>query len=327
MTGNEAEPDDRAELVGELENTLLGGQRRYTRGEVAELSGLDPERTRRLWVAMGFPAAGDQDRIFTDGDVTAARLLGKLVEFGALDSEAELAMARTLGQSLSRLAEWQTRDITARIGELAANEQEALELAVGLLPLIEELMSYVWRRHVASAAGRVVGSAEGQDRQDKTVGFADMVGYTSTTRRLRATELSALLERFEEDASEIIATRRGQIVKQVGDEIMFTADDPGDAAEIALALCAEDRPERGLPELRVGLAAGDVLLRYGDVFGSVVNLAARLTTTAHPSSVLVDATLAERLSGDPRFALRQLRPVSVRGYRHLRPWVLRVNRG
>ena len=74
--------------------------------------------------------------------------------------------------------------------------------------------------------------------------------------------------------------------------------------------------------LRIGLAAGPVLVRYGDVYGEVVNIAARLTAHGRPDSVLVDRGVADALAGDPRFALRQLRPVAVRGYRHLHPWVL-----
>lgn len=35
------------------------------------------------------------------------------------------------------------------------------------------------------------------------------------------------------------------------------------------------RTEPALPELRIGLATGPVLARYGDVFGEVVNIAAR----------------------------------------------------
>lgn len=309
----------------ELERTLLGGQRRYTRAEVAEKAEMPAERTRRLWIAMGFPAAADDERVFTEGDVAAARLLRGLIDVGAMDQDSELAMARTLGQSLSRLAEWQARDVGKHIESLTEDPEEGVRITLDVLPVIEELMSYVWRRHVAAAAGRVMGAVEERDSQTKTVGFADIVGYTTTSRQLGSAELSELLDRFEQDASEVIATHRGQVVKKVGDEVMFTVDDPGDAATIALALCAQDRSERGLPQLRAGLATGAVLSRYGDVYGEVVNLASRLTSAAYPSSVLVDAELATRLAGDARFGLRQLRPLSVRGYRHLRPWVLREN--
>jgi adenylate cyclase len=80
----------------------------------------------------------------------------------------------------------------------------------------------------------------------------------------------------------------------VGDEVLFVTDQPADAAEIALRLTSPGRSEQGLPALRVGMAAGRVLNRFGDVYGPVVNLAARLTSLARPGTALVDAELAGR---------------------------------
>ncbi|MGH8862375.1 MAG: adenylate/guanylate cyclase domain-containing protein, partial [Jatrophihabitantaceae bacterium] len=78
-----------------------------------------------------------------------------------------------------------------------------------------------------------------------------------------------------------------------------------------------------LPELRVGLASGPVVRRLGDVFGQTVNIASRLTSLARTGSILVDEGMSELLDGDERYALRALRPTSVRGYHHLRSWRLR----
>src|SRR5262249_53162457 len=98
---------------------------------------------------------------------------------------------------------------------------------------------------------------------------------------------------------------------------------PGDAAEIALRLTAPDRDRKGLPALRVGMAAGRVLTRFGDVYGPVVNLAARLTSLAKPGTALVDAELAAALGADGRHRLEHRRPAAVCGYHHLRSWALR----
>ena len=78
-----------------------------------------------------------------------------------------------------------------------------------------------------------------------------------------------------------------------------------------------------LPQLRVGMAFGQVLTRLGDVYGPTVNLASRLTSLARPGAVLVDKELAQALRGEPRFRLHSRRPASVRGYHHLRSWSLR----
>ena len=63
--------------------------------------------------------------------------------------------------------------------------------------------------------------------------------------------------------------------------------------------------------------------RLGDVFGQTVNIASRLTSVARTGSVLVDEGMYEALEGDDRFTLSPRRPVSVRGYHHLRSWRLR----
>jgi adenylate cyclase len=181
----------------------------------------------------------------------------------------------------------------------------------------------VWRRHLAAATGRAL-SATGDELSVRrsVVGFADIVGYTTTARHADIDELSALLEAFEKDATETIAAHRGRVVKTVGDEVLFVADEPADAAEIALHLADPARADAGLPSLRVGMGMGQVLSRFGDVYGSVVNLAARLTALARPSTVLVDKELADALRADERFRLRARRPTAVRGYHHLRSWSL-----
>jgi adenylate cyclase len=75
--------------------------------------------------------------------------------------------------------------------------------------------------------------------------------------------------------------------------------------------------------VRVGLAYGPVLSQLGDVYGPVVNVAARLTSVARPETVVVDRELAAALESDSDLQLRKIRRVTVRGYRRLEPWALR----
>jgi adenylate cyclase len=70
------------------------------------------------------------------------------------------------------------------------------------------------------------------------------------------------------------------------------------------------------------LACGPVVSRLGDVYGSTVNIASRLTSIARPGWVLVDREMHDALADDERFTLRARRSESVRGYHHLRPWRL-----
>jgi adenylate cyclase len=308
----------------QIERTLLGGDRKYTRVQVTETAGVSLDRARRLWMAMGFADVDDDAVVFTEGDVEALRVWDALVGSGVVQQDDEASVARALSQPLSRLADWQAQEVLARSREIGGPAGQLAALAEGLLPVIEGLQSYVWRRHLAAATGRVLSADRAElSTQLCVVGFADIVGYTTTTRHSDIDALSALLETFEKDATETIATHHGRVVKTVGDEVLFVADTASDAAEIALRLADPDRETDGLPILRVGLAMGQVLSRFGDVYGSVVNLAARLTALARPGTVLIDKELADALQADDRYQLRSRRPTAVRGYHHLRSWSLR----
>jgi adenylate cyclase len=311
-----------------VEHELLGGARRYTRTQVADRAGVDAELARTLWRALGFPDVGDEEVAFTDRDVEALRTVRSLVDSGVLDEEAQLSVTRAMGQSLSRLAEWQVATITEALGRVDSphkgplQEQDAAAVARELVPVMEGLIGYVWRRHLAATAGRLLGGGDVVARS-MAVGFADLVGFTSLTRHVSEDELARLVDRFEGMAADTIAELGGRVVKTVGDEVMFTADGPSAGAEIAVALSERIGADETLPDLRVGLACGTVLSRLGDVYGEPVNIASRLTSAARPGSVLVDRDLATALEGDGRWRLRRVPPRPVRGYALLHAFRLR----
>lgn len=291
------------------------------------MAGVPPERTRRLWRALGFPDAADDDLVFTDADVQALGLLSALIDSGFVDEETEASITRAIAQSLARLADWQT-DLLAEVLTRGAEEpaaidpERAAESARRLLPLLRAVQDYVWRRHLAANAERLLASAGPGDRRELAVGFADLVGYTSRSRGMGGRELGEMIEDFEATAAEVIARRHGRVVKTVGDGVLYTTASAVDAVEIGLQLPDAWRSE-DRPPLRVGAAYGRVLTHLGDVYSPVVNLASRLTSLARPGTLLVDSELARRLRGLPQYRVRPLRRVSVRGYEHLQPWLVR----
>ncbi|HEY0404002.1 MAG TPA: adenylate/guanylate cyclase domain-containing protein [Blastococcus sp.] len=324
-----ADPGDVPAAREALERLLLDGPRRYTRLQVAELAGMAPERTQRLWRALGFPDASDDDAAFTDADVEALHVLATLIESGFVGPETEASIARAMGQSLSRLADWQTdmlADALARAGGAddrpSATPDEAVEAARALLPRLRQVQDYVWRRHLAANADRLLSTAGPGEIRELAVGFADLVGYTSRSRGMGGRELGRMVEDFESIAAEVIARHHGRVVKTVGDGVLFTAASAVAAVDIGLDLPeAWDADDR--PPLRVGAAYGRVLTRLGDVYSPVVNLASRLTSLARPGTVLVDRELAQWLRDLPQYRVRPLHRVSVRGYDHLQPWLVR----
>lgn len=310
-----------------IERVLLGGGRQYTRAQVAELSGVPAERARALWRALGFATQDDDAAVFTDGDVEALRRTDQLIQNGILDPSLATSTARMIGQHMSRLAESQVlmlRDVLAANPELAADERQLARLVEHLTPELESLQNFVWRRHLAAYAGRMLAAPDEEvDEGRQVVGFADMVGFTSLTRRATEKELVEIVDRFDSLAADVVAESRGRIVKMLGDEVLFVADSPADGAEIALTLVKRAEDDPTVPALRAGLAYGRVLSRFGDIYGSVVNIASRLTSVARPGTVLVDLEMTEALKDDTAYVVRPRRPVSVRGYNRLRSAALR----
>ncbi|MFE3225690.1 adenylate/guanylate cyclase domain-containing protein [Nocardia sp. NPDC059228] len=333
-------PTEMSELVQSVvEPYLLSGPRKYNRHQVSDLTGLPNSVTRRLWVALGFPADPDDEAVeYGDSDVEAARTFAKLHVLASADVHRQTTAARTLGRSMARLAEWQvdlvTEEILDRLATITRERPdidptEAARIATDeVVTEFETLQRYAFRRHLDAALARSLdgGAVAGDTLRELAVGFADMVGYTRLTRHLEADELSALLEAFETATSNAIVANGGWVIKNVGDEVMFAANTAAQGARIALAVQEAAIASHGVTqELRVGLAYGEVLQRFGDLYGSVVNTAARLTGVARPGTVLVDDGAAAAIETDPEFMLRHLATVRVKGINRLYGHVLRRN--
>jgi adenylate cyclase len=311
----------------ELEEILLGGPRKYTRLELAERSGVPLEYSRRLWRAMGFADVADDERMFTDGDLSALRAFRDLKAAGLIDDETAVTSTRALGQQLSRLADWQVGILAQRLSQLGLLDNDNVTTVVSgiadhVLPELERILVLVWRRQLAVHGPRALAAATDADAGTLTVGFADIVNYTRLSRNLPPDALAEMLEQFESRATLLLSRHGGQLIKTLGDEVLFVADDVAAGAEVALDLVAAYADDER-PDLRVGLACGDVLSRLGDVYGEPVNIASRLTSLARPGSVLIDRAVAAALAGNPAFEIRNLPRQHVRGYHHLEASVLR----
>ena len=308
----------------DLVERLLGGPRTLRRREVARAVGISLLSARKLWRALGFPGVDDEIVAFTEADREALARTVAMVRDGVIDEATAIAMARALGQTTDRLVSWQTEALMEHLARQSEADGGApvhpVEVVDRLVDDFEKLLVYSWRRHMAAVISQLADGPE--SGAELTVGFADLVSYTRLSQRLAQRDLGVLVQRFEGLAADLVTTGGGRVVKTVGDEVLFVADDAADGAAIALALQERVQAEPALPALRIGLACGPVLVRYGDVYGEVVNIAARLTSHARPGSVLVDREMADTLADDPRFALRPLRTLAVRGYRHLHPWLL-----
>ena len=158
------------------------------------------------------------------------------------------------------------------------------------MPRLETLQNYVWRQHLAKASRRMMTTDSlGSDVTKLAVVFVDIVGFTSRSKELSDAELVSWIEYFEAECSAVVNDHGGRVIKNIGDEVLFVADDLTTAADVALVLTARGADDDDdFPVVRAGLAYGEVVARLGDVLGPTVNIASRLTSIARPGTVLVD---------------------------------------
>lgn len=325
MSEEAAELDSLVELV---EGYLLGEAPSLTRRQVAEQAGVSIDLALELWRELGFAHVGDDVVAFAPADVKALRMSADLREEGVLNEDRQAALVRTWGRSFARLAEWQTALLADLARERALTDVESLAMLAGeVLPRVEYLQTYIWRRHLLSASNRGLVAFTGAPAAPSAVCFVDIVGYTSRSKSLTEEELVAWLEEFEDACTALIVERGGRVIKTLGDAVLFVADTLLDAAMTALAICAlgadEDSP---FPQVRAGLAYGEVVSRLGDVFGPTVNIASRLTSIARPDALLVDEHAANALRDAGGLDVTRLRRTSVKGYSRLQPFVVRPER-
>jgi adenylate cyclase len=250
-----------------------------------------------------------------------------VLDDGIVDLETLFQAVRGVGLTMSRLADWEVSALVQRSEEAyaAAGEESDGDPAAWLLEkygtTFERLLVYSWRRHLAAALTRMESVRAIDDdphSTDLTVGFADIVGFTALSNELTRERIGDLVELFEARCGDVIATNHGRLIKSMGDAVLFVNDDPLAAFATAEGIINIIGRDSRMPDVRVGLASGPVVMRLGDVFGPPVNLAARLTQVARRNRIIVDAATAQLLPKD-QIESRPLPPRPVRGFGILEP--------
>lgn len=283
------------------ERVMLDRPPRLTLADAARQAGTDVAFAARIWRALGFVVPAAEAAVCTDADVDVLAFYDTLR--GGVGEDSAVSQARVAGAALSRAADAAIQmvrtDVEAPLRQAGGTDADLgarfVELASELVPRIYPTFEAVHRRHLVEAARRYSlwgSSPTVTSTTEAVIGFADLVGYTALNQELTAEELGTLIDTFEQRVLDAVARPGARLVKVIGDEAMFVAGSADDAATVAghLLNAAE------LPTMRIGVAAGTLLARDGDLFGPVVNRAARLERLAEPGQVLCDADTARQLA-------------------------------
>jgi class 3 adenylate cyclase/predicted Ser/Thr protein kinase len=166
------------------------------------------------------------------------------------------------------------------------------------------------------------GAIDEQLRRHKaplTILFTDVVGSTSYFERYGDTAGLAMVQRHADLAGGIVRQFGGAVVKTIGDSVMADFPDPALAVNAAvemqrrLLLLNQTLPERERSQLRVGINSGTGFRRGTDVYGDVVNLAARIVKHCGPAQILVSRVVREALGAVPPVRCADAGKISFHG--------------
>jgi class 3 adenylate cyclase len=136
-------------------------------------------------------------------------------------------------------------------------------------------------------------------RTPVTILFSDIRGSTSYFEKHGDMAGMAMFERHNDLLFPVIQDNGGFVVKTIGDAIMARFSEPESAVRAAIgmqrALAADNGPrtEEDQIHIRIGVHTGLGVIKDDDVFGDVVNAAARIQQQTQPDQILISEMLLE----------------------------------
>ena len=186
------------------------------------------------------------------------------------------------------------------------NTDLAKDAARAAIGLVESLAG-----RAASRPSKAATSTPG--RQWVAVMFTDLVGSTGLAESLGDATWHEMLASHRQLVRQCVDDHNGTEVGTQGDGFLVRFDTPDAAVSCAITLHRHMHDTRTggafVPELRVGIHAGEAVADDNDLVGRVINLAARVTDAADPGEILITEPVADHLSPGVALVDRGLKPL------------------
>jgi len=151
----------------------------------------------------------------------------------------------------------------------------------------------------------------------RTVLFTDVEGSTALTQRLGDAQARQVLREHERMVREALKAHGGSEVKTLGDGFMTSFSSATRALESAIAMqraFAEHNQSAAEPiRVRVGLNAGEPIAEEEDLYGTAVNLAARICGHAEAGQILA-SNVVQELAAGKGFVFADQGEASLKGF-------------
>jgi serine/threonine protein kinase/class 3 adenylate cyclase len=135
-----------------------------------------------------------------------------------------------------------------------------------------------------------------------TVLFTDVAGSTSFFERNGDTAGLAMIHRHDELATSVVQKHTGRVIKTIGDSAMAEFPDPSSAVRAGVEIERQflklnsTLPQDQRVEVRIGVHSGVGFRKGNDLFGDVVNVAARIVKRTAPAQILISRAVYEAVS-------------------------------
>ena len=230
------------------------------------------------------------------------------------------------------VAEWRERILgpPVALASLAATQRVApVEAAADPAPAAPRNEFSLTGAPETQDIGKLLERREQLDRAMKekfqrvlTVMFTDLKGSTAIAETSGDIVVRGMLKVYHDLCTESVKANGGTLVKTIGDGSLSHFTDALAACRAAAAI------QRGMETLnlskkfktlllaRIGLHTGECILEKNDIFGDVVNTAARFESAANPGEILISEDTYNALSDKTEFYARFDREVTLKGKSH-----------
>ncbi len=154
-------------------------------------------------------------------------------------------------------------------------------------------------------------------QEEFTIMFADVADSTGLYEQLGDIEAQFTISQCLGLVRDLVERTQGRIIKTAGDDIMCMFDRAdlalSAACSIQEALAEEMVFDEITVSMHIGVHSGLGLITEGDVFGDIVNVAARVTSAAKAEQILTTKDSIDRLPPDFEAVTRPYDKVQVKG--------------
>jgi class 3 adenylate cyclase len=150
-----------------------------------------------------------------------------------------------------------------------------------------------------------------------TILFTDVEGSTALTERLGDAEARELLREHERMVRQALNAHGGSEVKTLGDGFMTSFPSATKALECAIAMQRafakwNEKAEEPI-RVRIGLNAGEPIAEGEDLYGTAINLAARITAQGKGGEILASEAVRQIVAGK-KFPFSDRGETALRGF-------------